>query len=65
MTKEEAAILSAYTGILIGNFSELHGYIEKILGGSVFTHELANEKIWEEIKEKSKNDFLNIRVTND
>ena len=65
MTKKEAAIVSAYTGILIGEFTELHKYIEKILGRPVFTHELADSKIWEEIKQKSKKDFCNIEVIGD
>ena len=62
MTKEEGAIVSAYTGILIGEFSNLHEYIEKILNRPVFTHELADLKICAEIKEKSRNDFINIIV---
>jgi len=41
MTKHEAAVVAAYTGILIGEFSELHAYIEKTMGRSVWTHELA------------------------
>ena len=41
MTKREAAIVSAYTGVLIGDFDEVHKYIEELLGRPVFTHELA------------------------
>lgn len=62
MTKKEAAIVSAYTGILIGEFSDLHEYIEKILGRPIFSHQLANNEIYAEIKEKSRNDFINITV---
>lgn len=62
MTKKEAAIVSAYTGILIGEFSDLHEYIEKILCRPVFTHELSDKKLCVEIKEKSKQDFINIIV---
>lgn len=62
MTKREAAIVTAYTGILIGEFSDLHEYIEKILGRPVFTHELADKELWVEIKEKSRKDFINITV---
>ncbi len=40
MNKREAAIVAAYTGFLIGEFSDMHKYIEEIMGGSVFTHEL-------------------------
>lgn len=62
MNKREAAIISAYTGILIGNFADMHKYIEEKLGRSVWTHELADIKIQEEIKQKSKEDFINIEV---
>lgn len=61
MTKEEAAIVSAYTGILIGEFSDMHEYVEKLLGRPVFTHEFGTG-LFEEIKEKSKVDFISITV---
>lgn len=62
MTKREAAIVAAYTGIMIGEFSELHGYIEEIMERPVYTHELGNKETFAEIKEKSKDDFLSIEV---
>ena len=60
MTKREAAIVSAYTGVLIGDFNEMHRYIEEIMGRQVFTHELLY--IFDEITKRSKNDFMNIKV---
>lgn len=60
LTKEHAAIIGAHTGLLAGPFSEMHEYIEKIMGRPVFTHELANDKTVAEIKQKSKADFLAI-----
>ncbi len=63
MTDREKAIIMAYTGIsmLTGDkFSVFHKYIEDILGRSVWTHELADHAVWEEIKEKSKSDFLEL-----
>lgn len=63
MTDKEKAIVSAYTGIamLAGDkFPIFHKYIEDILGRPVWTHELASEEVWEEIKEKSKEDFINL-----
>jgi len=62
MTKREAAIVSAYTGILIGDFSDMHGYVEEIMEGPVFTHQMGNKEFCEEIKAKSKNDFISIEV---
>lgn len=60
MTKREAAIVSAYTGYLIGEFSDFQAYAEEILGRPVFTHELPN--IADELKEKSKKDFMSIKI---
>lgn len=58
MTHREKVIISAYTGVLMCNFGDVHEYIEKILGRPVWTHELADEKVWNEIKETSKSDFI-------
>ena len=58
MTKEEKLIVSAYTGILMVNFNELHEFIEKRLNRPVFTHELADKLVLEEIKKSVKEDFL-------
>lgn len=60
MNKREGAIVTAYTGILIGDFSEFHKYIEEIMGRPVFTIEMANKKTTKEIKEKSKTDFIKL-----
>lgn len=65
MTKREAAIVSAYTGYLIGDFDEMHKYTEEIMGRSVCTHELGNKKFAEEIHELSKKDFRSITVEGD
>lgn len=60
MTKRECAIVSAYTGILCGDFNEFHKYIEELLGRPVWTHELANEDLCKKIKELSKEDFCSL-----
>lgn len=60
MTLHEKVVLSAYTGILMCDFWEVHKYIEKLLGGPVWSHELASEDLLAEIKEKAKSDFLRI-----
>ena len=62
MTTKEAAIVSAYTGILLGDISELHKYIEEIMERPVFTHELASVSVTNEIKKRSKDDFVNLSV---
>lgn len=66
MTKYEKIVVSAYTGILMCDFSDLHKYIEDKLERPVLTHELGCESIQTEIKEKCKEDFLAIcRICDD
>lgn len=63
MTDKEKAIVMAYTGVTMlsgEKFSVFHEYIEKILGRPVWTLELADELVWNEIKEKSRADFLRL-----
>lgn len=60
MTKREAAIVSAYTGYLIGEFSDFHSYAEEIMERPIFTHEFPD--IAYELKEKSKKDFMSIKI---
>lgn len=58
MTKQERIIVSAYTGVMMCKFEDLHKYIEKILGRPVLTHEMAFETVQKEIREKSISDFI-------
>lgn len=63
MTKHECAIVMAYTGacMLSGeDFNIFHEYIEKLMGRPVWTHELADKNIVDQIKEKSKADFIEL-----
>lgn len=60
MTKREAAIVSAYTGILLGSLDDLYEYASELLGFNVCTHDLYLHA--KEIKEKSKKDFINLKV---
>lgn len=61
MTKRECAIVTAYTGycMLQGNdLGELYEYVEEKIGRPVFSHEFYT--LADEIKEKSKDDFLEL-----
>ena len=62
MTPREAAIVTAYTGKMIGDFSTFQEYVEEILGRPVMTHEMADEKVWIDIKAAAKPDFCDIEV---
>ncbi len=63
MTKEEGAIIMAYTGVVFGSMSYFHKYAEKIMGRPIFTLEFCCEKLMEEIKEKSRKDFESIHYS--
>ena len=65
LTRKDAAIIGAYTGICCGPFSDMHQFIEEIMGRPVWTHELAFPEIWEAIKKKAKPYFLEICATED
>ena len=58
LTKKQSAVISAYTGILAGPFSDTHEYVERIMGRPVFTHEMGSKKIAAQIREKARADFL-------
>lgn len=58
MTKEECAIIMAYTGYTMLRGDDLnffYEYVTKIIGRPVWTHELAD--MAEEIQEKSRQDY--------
>ena len=53
MTREEAILLSAYTGFLLAPvFSEVHKFCEDTLGRPIWTHEFADRGVQNEIREK-------------
>lgn len=61
LTKEQALLLSAYTGVLLcEKFSDLHEYIEKIAGRPVFTHEMGKTDFMIKLQEKLKPQILKI-----
>ena len=60
MKKIEKVIVSAYTGVLMCKFSDMHEYAEKILKRPIYTHEFATEELAKELKEASKADFIAI-----
>jgi len=60
MNKREAQVFTAHTGLLFGEFSWFHRYAEEVLERPVWTHELSNSDIWEELKVLSKEEFMEI-----
>ena len=60
MTKNEAAIVMAFTGKMLGNFDDFHAYAENLLNKPIFTHELPEYA--SKIKSLAKADFINLAV---
>lgn len=60
MTLQERVIVEVYTGYVMTlgeERAEVNKYMEKIMGRPVFTHELANKKVQEELRNKAFPDF--------
>lgn len=60
LTKEQAIIISAYTGFTACNFGDFHEAVEKKLGHPVWTHQFGDEAFAEKVKEAFREDFLAI-----
>ena len=60
MTKHEAAVISAFTGYMIGNFADMHEYAEQLFGERIFTHQFANEGFVAQFKKLATPDFMKI-----
>lgn len=61
MTDRERAIVMAHAGIcmLTGDkFQIFHKYVEEIMGRPIMTHEMGIKSIADEIRSKSKDDFI-------
>lgn len=57
-TKQQALAITGFTGFNAINFGEFQQDVEIRLGRSVWTHEFANEKFVEQVKELYREDFL-------
>jgi len=60
LTKKEAAVITAFTGIMIGKFEDFHQYAEELCGCPVWTHQFGDEQFAEKIKELSRPDFAKL-----
>jgi hypothetical protein len=58
MTKHEKIIVSAYTGILMCDFHDVHQYIEEKLGRPVQTYELTQQSVTDELRDACREDFI-------
>ncbi len=60
MNKREAAIITAYTGIMCGSFSDFHEYAEKLMGHPIWTHQFGSAEFAQVIKDAAKDDFITL-----
>lgn len=61
LTRGQAAIIGAFTGVACGPFGDLHGYIDSLPGfKGIPTHALGDPKVWDQIKGACRADFLAI-----
>lgn len=60
LTKEQAAIIGAFTGFAAGPFSDVHEYAENVMGRPVWTYEFGNKEFSIRLSEAAKSDFISI-----
>ena len=60
LTREQAAILSLYTGFLCGPFSDMHELAEKVMGRPIWTHQFADRELVDKMKQAVKPKFLEL-----
>lgn len=68
MTLKERVIVETYTGYVMTSpeeRDEVYKYIAELMGRPVFTHELANAAIVEQLKEKALPDFKALCITDE
>jgi hypothetical protein len=65
MTKYEAAVISAFTGVMVCEFSDMKNYIQKLTGRLMFDEEFGGEENFIKIKELARNDFMNLEIVDE
>jgi hypothetical protein len=60
LTREQAAIIGAFTGFLCGPFEDVQAYADEKLQRPTWTHEFGDEDFAKDLKDVSRNDFLAI-----
>lgn len=60
LTKEQAVILSGFTGVLHGTFNAFHADVEIRMGEPILTHEMADPEFKVKLKELYRPDFIEL-----
>lgn len=51
LTRRQAAIISAATGVLCGPFGDFHELAEQLMGRPVWVHEMGTKEVIKQIKD--------------
>lgn len=62
VTRREAAIIGAYTGVILGSWDDVHDYIEELTKRPVLSDELTNPQFVASLRYLAKADLLAIKV---
>jgi len=60
LTKEQAIVITGFTGIASCDFGDFHLDVEKRLGQPVWTHQFGDKEFFEKVKELYRDDFLSM-----
>ncbi len=63
LTRDQAAVIGAYTGYAAGPFADIHAYAERVLGRPIFTREFANPGTMDALRAAAKADFVALCAT--
>lgn len=63
MTKREAAIVSAYTGYMLGDFNDMHRYAEEVMKSPILSSTFGRTVFAQALREAAKPDFVALEVS--
>lgn len=58
LTKEQAIVITGFTGITACNFGDLHEDVEKRMGHPVWTHMFGDKDFVQKVKDLYRADFI-------
>ncbi len=56
--KDQAIIISGYTGIMACKFGDFHEDVKKRIGHPVWSHQFGDKEFADKVKEMYKTDFI-------
>ena len=58
LTREQALVITGYTGKLAINFADFHADVERRLGRSVMTNEFLLDEFFDAVRDLYRDDFM-------